>query len=59
MGFRILFVLELMMVIVTRLENRLVLRMLTLESLNLKSLRGGKFDSYFIWVTSRVDYLSN
>lgn len=51
-GFRILFVLELMMVIVTRLENRLVLRMLTLESLNLKSIRGGKFDSYFIWVTS-------
>ena len=51
-GFRILFVLELMMVIVTRLENRLVLRMLTLESLNLKSIRGGKFDCYFIWVTS-------
>ena len=51
-GFRILFVLKLMMVIVTRLENRLVLRMLTLESLNLKSIRGGKFDSYFIWVTS-------
>lgn len=45
------------MVIVIRLENRLVLRMLTLESLNLKSIRGGKFDSYFIWVTSQVEYL--